>query len=352
MQKVYSKGRGAQYNSNNKFLAYQFEPEIDDRLLEENSNPSPKTQFLIENPKKIISEFDSPDLPMGMSINPYQGCEHGCIYCYARNAHEYYGFSAGLDFETKIMVKKNAPQLLEDAFQKKNWKPKPIELSGNTDCYQPAERQFKITRTLLQIFLKYKNPLGIITKNALILRDLDILSELAKLNLVHVFISITTLDESLRLVMEPRTVTAKQRLEIIKKLSEAGIPVGVMTAPIIPGLNQHEIPKMIELAAQNGALTAGYTLVRLNGSIEQLFVDWLETNFPDRANKVINQIKDCHLGELNDNRWGTRITGSGKIAENIAQLHQMAKQKYMSGRTMPPYNLDLFISGKQLSLDF
>jgi DNA repair photolyase len=336
------KGRGAQLNTSNKFLAQHKEIELDDRLIEEDLHPNPKTQFFVENAKKILSTFDSPDLPMGQSINAYQGCEHGCVYCYARNAHEYWGFSAGLDFETKIMVKHNAPQLLEKLFQNKSWKPSPIELSGNTDCYQPAEKKFQLTRQLLQIFLKYRNPVGIITKNALILRDIDILSELAKLNLVHVYISINSLNEELRQKMEPRTVTAKQRLKIIEKLSSAGIPTGVMTAPIIPSLNDHEIPAIIENAAKVGAKNAGYTVVRLNGAIGQIFEDWIYKAFPDRAEKVINQIKDCHGGNLNDSRWGTRITGQGKFAENIQQLHRLARKRYLKNGDMPEYDLTKF----------
>ncbi|MBY0425304.1 MAG: radical SAM protein, partial [Cytophagales bacterium] len=230
---MYQKGRGSQINTENRFdsnhISSKWTDGIDERL-EVASN----TQFFIESPKKILNKVLGDDLPMDYSLNPYQGCEHGCIYCYARNTHEYWGYSAGLDFESKIMVKKNAPELLERAFLHKNWKPKAISLSGNTDCYQPAERQFKLTRSLLEVCLRYRNPVGIITKNALILRDLDIIGDLAKNHLVHVYVSITSLDENLRLLMEPRTVTGNQRLKIISKLSEAGVPVGVMTAPIIP----------------------------------------------------------------------------------------------------------------------
>ncbi len=352
MNKPFEKGRGAQFNSENKFLAHSFEAEYDDRLMEEDLHPNPKTQFFVENSKKILSTFNSPDLPMGKSINAYQGCEHGCIYCYARNAHEYWGFSAGMDFETKIMVKKNAPELLEKLFLDKKWESAVIEMSGNTDCYQPAERKFKLTRQMLELFLKYRNPIGMITKNALVLRDIDILSELAKLNLVHIYISITSLNDDLRLAMEPRTVTAKQRLKVIEKLTQAGIPVGVMTAPIIPGLNNHEIPEIIKAAADHGALNAGYTVVRLNGSIAQLFEDWIHKVFPGRAAKVLNQIKECHAGQLNDSRWGKRISGDGIIADSIKQLHAASVKKYMSGRKMPPYRLDLFVKrdGKQLAL--
>jgi DNA repair photolyase len=337
------KGRGAQLNTANKFHTNSFEAELDDRIIEEDLHPNPKTQYFTENPKKILSTFDSTDLGnRGQSINPYQGCEHGCIYCYARNSHEYWGFSAGIDFETKIMVKHNAPALLEQLFQKKTWQSSVIEVSGNTDCYQPAEKKFEITRKMLQLFLKYRNPIGIITKNALVTRDIDILSELAKLKLVHIYISITSLDEDLRQKMEPRTVTSKQRLKVIEKLTQAGIPVGVMTAPIIPGLNNHEIPNIIKAAADHGALTAGYTVVRLNGAIGGIFEDWIHKHFPDRAQKVLHQIKECHGGSLNDSRWGTRITGEGNYAENIRQMHSLAKKKYMADRKMPEYDLTVF----------
>ena len=219
-------------------------------------------------------------------MNPYQGCEHGCIYCYARNTHEYWGYSAGLDFERKIIAKPNAPQLMEKQFMNKNWVVSPIMFSGNTDCYQPIERKMKITRQMLEVLLNFRHPAGMITKNDLIIRDIDILQELAKLNLIHVMVSITSLNNDLRLKMEPRTVTAKNRLKVIETLNKAGIPVGVMTAPIIPGLNSDEIPDLIKAAADHGADSAGYTIVRLNGSIAEIFKDWIYKNFPDRAEKV------------------------------------------------------------------
>src|SRR5476651_2043429 len=278
------KGRGAQVNTHNKFLKNKYVLDhiegLDEPLLENSA-----TQLFEETPKKIVSESNSPDLSHMYSINPYQGCEHGCIYCYARNTHEYYGFSAGLDFERKIIVKRNAPELLESYFNKKNYQPVTILLSGNTDCYQPVERKLEITKRLLELFLKYKNPVSIITKNNLILRDLDILVELAKLNLLHVNVSITSLNEQLRQKLEPRTVTASGRLSVIEKLSNAGIPVRVMSAPIIPGLNSKEVPDIIRAAANRGAVAAGFTMVRLNGSIGDIFTDWIYKAFPDKAEK-------------------------------------------------------------------
>jgi DNA repair photolyase len=347
----YFKGRGAQVNTHNKFLKNKYVLEhiegLDEPMLENSS-----TQIFEEHPKKIVSESNSPDLHFMHSINPYQGCEHGCIYCYARNTHEYYGFSAGLDFERKIIVKRNAAQLLEQHFNKKNYQPVVILLSGNTDCYQPQERKLKITRSLLQVFLKYRHPVAIITKNNLILRDLDILTELGKLNLVHVNVSITSLDEQLRQKLEPRTITASGRLAVIQKLSENGIPVRVMAAPIIPGLNSNELPNIIKAAADRGALAAGFTIVRLNGSIGEIFTDWVHKAYPDRAEKVLNMIKDCHGGQLNDSRFGTRMSGEGNIAASIHQLFKMACNRFLSGRQMPAYNSDLFtpLNGKQTEL--
>lgn len=347
----YFKGRGAQVNTHNKFAAQRYVAEhiegLDEEFLE-NSN----TQLIEENPKKIISINDSPDLRMGYSMNPYQGCEHGCIYCYARNAHEYWGYSAGLDFERKIIVKRNAATVLERQLNARGYKPQPIMLSGNTDCYQPVERKLGITRAILQVLLRYRHPVSIISKNNLILRDLDILSQLASLGLVHVAISLNSLNESLRQKMEPRTVTAKGRLNVIQRLSAAGIPVMVMCAPIIPGLNSDEVPKVIEAAAHHGASGAGYTIVRLNGAIGELFTDWVHKAYPDRADKVLHGIAACHGGKLNDSRWGTRMKGEGHEAESIRQLFKLAVRQYLGDRSLPQLRLDLFApkGGKQLDL--
>src|SRR6201996_3064246 len=328
------KGRGAQVNTHNKFLKNKYVLEhiegLDEPLLENTA-----TQIFEENPKKIVSESNSPDLSHMFSINPYQGCEHGCLYCYARNSHEYYGFSAGLDFERKIVVKHNAAELLEEYFNKKNYEPVAILLSGNTDCYQPMERRLKITRSLLQIFLQYKNPVSIITKNNVILRDVDIIGELAKLNLIHVNVSITSLNEQLRQKLEPRTVTATGRLAVIQKLSEIGVPVRVMAAPIIPGLNSNEVPGIIKAAADRGARSAGFTIVRLNGSIAEIFTDWITKAFPNKAEKVLNMIRSCHDGQLNDSNFGRRMSGEGKIAESIHQMFKMACNRFLADKDMP-----------------
>ncbi|MBN8702719.1 MAG: PA0069 family radical SAM protein [Bacteroidetes bacterium] len=346
----YIKGRGAQVNTNNKFLKKEFTQQHIDAIDEEYV-PDEKTQYFYESPKKIINKVQSADVYGEYSMNAYQGCEHGCIYCYARNAHEYWGFSAGLDFEQKIIVKKNAPELLDNELSKKNWKSAPIMLSGNTDCYQPVERKMEITRRMLQVLLKHKHPVGMITKNSLILRDIDLLQELAKNKLVHVMVSITTLKEDLRLVMEPRTATAKQRLKIIEELNKNSIPCGVMNAPIIPGLNSDEIPAVIKAAADVGAARAGYTLVRLNGAVSQIFTDWVTKNFPDASQKILNQIKECHAGSLSDSRPGTRMSGDGKVAEMINRLFKLSVKKYISLNTnWYEYDTQLYYTNKEKQL--
>ena len=336
----YIKGRGAQHNPDNKFQQSHYTLEHEEGVDE--LPPLPNRQLIREFPRSIVSQSNSPDIQITYSINPYQGCEHGCVYCYARNSHEYWGFSAGLDFESKIMVKPNAPQLLEQHLQKRSWQPQAIALSGNTDCYQPVERELKITHQLLQVFLKYGNPVGIITKNALIERDLDILRELAADRLVHVYFSINSLDEELRRTLEPRTASATKRLAAMDRLSAAGVPCGVMVAPVIPGFTDHEIPQVIRCAADAGAQAAGYTVVRLNGAVGPLFKDWLHKAHPDRAAKVWKQIQSMHGGQVNDSEWGRRMTGEGPVAEHIRQLFRVSRDKYLAHREMPPYDLTKF----------
>lgn len=349
------KGRGAQLNVPNRF--FELSHEMRDDFLEfchkdgEESDKN-KTLYLEVFPKTIVNKVESTDVGMMYSMNAYQGCEHGCIYCYARNSHEFWGYSAGLDFERRIMVKKEAPKLLEALLKKKSWEAHPIVMSGNTDCYQPAEKQFEITRQCLEVFLKYKHPVAIITKNALILRDLDILKALAKDNLIGVHISITSLSETTRRVLEPRTATIKKRLETVRTLSEHGIPVNVMLAPIIPSINSHEILPLAKVASENGALSIAHTIVRLNGAIGEIFTDWIRKTMPDKADKVLHQIESCHGGTLNDSRYGARMRGEGKIAEQIDNLIKLARQKYFKDKVMPKLNTALHIQFKdgQLSL--
>ena len=346
------KGRGAQLNVTNPFLKNDYVTEhvegLDIPLLENDS-----TQYLEEKAKNIVNKVNSPDIGLSFSMNPYQGCEHGCIYCYARNTHTYYGYSAGLDFERKIIVKNNAPELLEKYLKNFKGEVKPIMFSGNTDCYQPVERKLGITRRMLEILLKYRYPVGMITKNSLILRDKDILQEMAKLNLVNVNISITTLDKKVQQKLETRTVSGANRIKVIKELSDAGVPVRVMVAPIIPGINSQEIPAIIKAAADAGAHGAAYIIVRLNGAVAEIFSDWLKKQYPDRADKVLHQIASCHQGKLNDSRFGKRMKGDGKIAESIAALFKISKNKFMKGRSIPAMDLGAFVKreGEQLSLD-
>jgi DNA repair photolyase len=345
----YFKGRGAQLNTKNPYLQNEYGVFAHEGVDEEALSNS-GTELLEEHPKKIVNRVDSPDLPMNYSMNPYQGCEHGCIYCYARNSHQYWGLSAGLDFERKIIVKKNAAQLLKKQLNSKKWRVSPIMLSGNTDCYQPIERKLELTRNLLKVLLEFKHPVGIITKNDLLLRDLDLIKALHKDRLVHVSISITTLDEALRRQLEPRTTTAKKRLEVIHQLAKEEIPVNVMAAPIIPALNSNELPDILKAAADNGAVSAGYTMVRLNGSIGPLFTDWLKKNYPDRAEKVLHQINEVHGGQLNDSRFGTRMRGEGQVAQAIRRLFLLSKNRYFKGRSLPPFNLNAFYQRKNPQL--
>jgi len=343
-EEIFTKGRGAQINIANKFTAHSHEFR-DDFLnycnMEGDEASNSKTLLIDTFPKTIVNKVISPDVGMGYSLNPYQGCEHGCIYCYARNSHEYWGFSAGVDFEQKILVKRNSVALLEKKLKSSRWKAIPIVLSGNTDCYQPTEKKLEITRELLKTFLKFKHPVGIITKNSLVLRDLAILKELAKDNLVQVHLSITSLNEDTRRLLEPRTATIKKRLETLEKLSEAGVPVSVMMAPIIPGINSHEILPLVKAISEKGALSVGYTMVRLNGAIGGIFSDWIKKALPDRADKVLHQIAECHGGNLNDSEFGRRMKGSGNIADQVAQQFKIARKMYLSGRAMPKLNCEL-----------
>lgn len=334
------RGRGAQFNPHNRFQKHRVVQEhmevIDEPLLRDD-----KTEVILTYPKTIVNKVDSPDLK-GLSMNPYQGCEHGCVYCYARNAHEYWGYSAGLDFERKIIVKPDAAALLEKQLSNPRWVAEPIMFSGNTDCYQPLEKKYELTRGLLEVLLKFRHPAAIITKNALVRRDLELLREMAEHRLVHVMISITGLDEHLRLQLEPRTATYKQRLETIRVLRDAGIPVGVMVAPIIPGLNSHEVPAVLKAAADAGAQTAGYTMVRLNGQVGPIFRDWLDKTYPDRADKVWHQIEACHGGQVNDSRYGTRMRGEGPIAESIRRLFALSVKKNGLNKTKFEFNCSDF----------
>ncbi len=352
MESPYIKGRGAQINTPNRFDPNVYDKQPVDWTEDESLQNTLKTEYLTVYPKTIINKVNSPDLPHNFSMNPYQGCEHGCVYCYARNSHTYWGYSAGLEFEQKILLKKKAATLLAKKLKSAKWKAEPIMLSGNTDCYQPIEQKMEITRHLLEVLWRYRHPVGIITKNNLILRDLDILQKMASENLVKVVISITTLDEKLRQKLEPRTSTGLKRIKTISKLSKAGIPTMGMMAPIIPGLNEHEIFEVAKACSRAGAYDLSHTIIRLNGDLGEIFENWILKAYPDKAEKVLNKIKSIHKGKLGSSEFGKRMKGEGKIAEIIAQQMQMAKKKYFNTSNPPPFNVDLHRKYKkdQLSL--
>ena len=287
----------------------------------------PRTQFFRDHSQTVIARNDSPDVGFTASLNPYRGCEHGCIYCYARPTHEFLGFSAGLDFESKIMIKEDAPELLRAELMSPKWQPQVIFMSGVTDCYQPVEAKLKLTRRCLAVLAEFRNPVFIITKNRLVTRDLDLLSDLARHHAAGVWLSITTLDTELRKVMEPRTSPPAVRLAAIRELAQAGVPTGVNVAPVIPGLTDHEMPAILQAAAEAGATAAGYTVVRLPYGVAPLFEKWLGRHFPDRKEKVLNRLRSLRHGKLNDSRWGTRMSGKGIFADQIGQMFKVARRK-------------------------
>src|SRR5467141_2946521 len=322
-------GRGASWSPANRFEKLHVDLSDIDAVQEDPTDkeekPRRETQFFHDGTRTIIARNDSPDVGFETSVNPYRGCEHGCIYCYARPTHEYLGLSAGLDFESKIMVKTNAPDLLAEELQSARWDPQTLVMSGVTDPYQPVERKLQITRRCLEVLAKFRNPVAIITKNRLVTRDVDLLDELASHNAAAVNISVTSLDPNLQRVLEPRTSSPAARLETIATLRAAGIPVGVMVAPIIPGLTDHEVPKIVEACAKAGAQFAGYTIVRLPWAIAPLFEHWLDEHFPEKKQKVLERIRQIRGGtKLNDARWGTRTKGEGIFAEQIRSMFEVA----------------------------
>lgn len=343
------KGQGAVHNIHNHFIKNRYETSIYQDDYEE---VAAKAQVIEVFPKTIVNTVKSPDLHMAYSMNPYQGCEHGCAYCFARPTHEFWGYSAGVDFERVILAKKNAPELLETFFKKRGYKPEVILMSGNTDCYQPVERKLEITRKLLQVFLDYRHPVNILTKNALVTRDIDILVQLAGKNLVTVSMSIPTIDEELRRKLEPRTSSVATKLKAIETLTQNGIPVHIMVAPIIPGLNSPEILPVVKTIAERGAKDFAYSLVRLNDTVEPVFIDWLEEHYPDRKDKVLHQISSMHGGKLGEKNVLKRRAGEGNIADMIHTTFKVARQKYFAGRGIEPLTTHLFdgTKGEQLKL--
>ena len=312
-------GRGAAGNPKNRFERIEVEPDET-----EGDEPRPETVYLRDHSRSIIARNDSPDIGFDASINPYRGCSHGCAYCYARPTHEYLGLSAGLDFESRILVKQDAPELLKKELSSPRWNPQVLSMSGVTDPYQPVERGLRITRRCLEVLAEFRNPVVIVTKNYLVTRDMDLLSELASHEAAAVAFSLTTLDDDLRRIMEPRTSRPARRLAAVEKLAAGGIPVGVMTAPVIPGLNDHELPNLLSAAAEAGATFAAYVPVRLPYAVAPLFEDWLARHFPERKDKVLNRIRSMRGGELNDASFGSRMRGEGLFGQHIAQLFSIS----------------------------
>jgi DNA repair photolyase len=309
-------GRGASWNPQNRFEKLEYV--LDDEA--ERDDTAPRTIYLRDPTRKIIASNDSPDVGFSYSINPYRGCEHGCSYCFARPTHEYLGFSAGLDFETKIMVKEDAPELLREELLSPKWEPQTIAISGVTDPYQPVERKLEITRRCLGVLAEFRNPVGMITKNHLVTRDIDHLGELAQYDAASVAVSITTLDAKLANIMEPRASTPELRLKAIETLAKNGIPATVMVAPLIPAINEHELPKILEAARDAGASFAGFVVLRLPWAVAPLFERWLEEHFPDRKDKVLNRIRDLRGGALYEAEWGVRGRGRGVFAQQIESI--------------------------------
>ncbi|MES2769279.1 MAG: PA0069 family radical SAM protein [Bdellovibrionota bacterium] len=336
-------GRSALQNENGRFEKQTHELDLSHfEWVDPEDVLTLKTKFYEDQARSIVTSNESPDLGFTYTLNSYRGCEHGCAYCYARPTHEYLGYSAGLDFESKIFVKMNAPELLREKFMSKSWKPEPIFISGITDCYQPIERKLELTRRCLEIFNEFNNPLFIVTKNHLVTRDIDILSELAKKKLVSVTLSITTLDVELARKLEPRTSSPPAKLEAIKLLAEAGIPTGVNVAPTIPGLTDHEMPKILEAAAHAGATRAGFVVLRLPHSVKDIFVEWIKSNYPEKADRVINYIKEMRGGKLYDSSYETRMSGVGEKAQSIANVFEVFTKRYNLNLTSSKLTTKLF----------
>lgn len=331
-------GRGASYNPANRF-----EPiEVERDGWHDPDDPAPRTRLLRDSSRSIIARNDSPDVGFEASLNPYRGCEHGCIYCYARPTHEYFGLSAGLDFETQIFVKEDAPTLLRAELESSRWTPQTLVMSGVTDPYQPAERRLRITRRCLEVLLEFRNPVAIITKSHLVTRDIDLLSELAGYRAASVSLSITTLDHELQRKMEPRAASPQRRLDAVARLAAAKIPVSVNVAPVIPGLTDHEIPRILEAAADAGAGGAGYIMLRLPHGVASLFERWLEQHFPERRAKVLNRMRALRGGELYESRFGVRMRGRGPFARGVGRLFEVSRRRYGLDGERRPLSADSF----------
>ncbi len=336
------KGRGAVSNASGRHEREAREPFDDGWGERDPGAPTLKTTLIKDVSRSIISTNDSPDISFDRSVNPYRGCEHGCIYCYARPSHAWWGYSAGLDFESRLFFKPGAADLLEKTFRKASYRPEPLLIGANTDPYQPVERRLRITRALLETCLKFRHPVSVITKSASVTRDLDLLGELAEQGLAKAAVSITTLERALARSMEPRAATPQRRLEAVKALSEAGVPVTVMTAPIIPGLTCHEIETLLKAGAEAGAQSAGYVLLRLPLEVRDLFSEWLEAERPEAAGKIMSLIRQTRGGKDYDARWTVRGAGEGPVAELIAKRFRAAAKTYGLDRPRARLRCDLF----------
>jgi DNA repair photolyase len=338
---IHHHGRGVSANPRNRFESLALVPGPD---WDPNEDPSPETVVFEDDAKSLITKQDSPDVPFNASLNPYRGCEHGCIYCYARPYHEYLGFSAGLDFETKLLAKRNAAELLRRELSRPSWKPQVLAVSGVTDCYQPIERHLRLTRACLEVLAEFRNPVALITKNRLITRDIDLFKRLAEFQGVSVTITVTSLNPDLARDLEPRASAPAARLQAIRELAQAGIPVGVNVAPIIPGLTDHEMPAILKAAAAAGATHAGYTIVRLPHGVADLFSAWLDRVAPAAKNKILHRIESMRDGKLNDSRFGHRMTGNGIFAEQTATMFDLARRRAGISEDFPLLSTNAFRS--------
>jgi DNA repair photolyase len=342
-------GRGAALNPPNRFVPL-YRESIPGWTEEE--DPAPRTQFFKDTTRTILNTNDSPDIPFYYSINPYRGCEHGCSYCYARPGHEFLGLSAGLEFESQIFVKEDAPELLRRELASPKWEPQAVSMSGVTDPYQPVERRLQLTRRILEIFAEFRNPVGIVTKSALVSRDRDLLGELAKYDAAQVFLSVTTLDPELARNMEPRAAAPAARLRALRELSEAGVPVGVLVAPIIPGLNDHEAPAILQAAHDHGARCAGYVTLRLPFAVKDLFTDWLARHYPERKERVLGRLREARGGKLNDSTFGRRMRGEGEWADLFSHMFKLHRKRVGMLDKCPELSAAHFTNGRprQVSL--
>jgi DNA repair photolyase len=333
-------GRGTGLRPPNRFEELHFEP---DPAADGDEDAAPvATHYYRDASRTVLAENQSPDVGFRFSLNPYRGCEHGCVYCYARPSHQYLGFDAGLGFETQILVKDDAPALLRKALRAPRWEPQVVALSGNTDCYQPIERRLGITRRCLQVFAEFRNPVGVITKSALVARDADVLAELASHRCAQVRLSVTTLDPDLARRLEPRAATPARRIEAIAALAKAGVPTGVMVAPVIPGLNDAEIPAILRAASEAGARTASWVLLRLAAPLDGLFVEWLDRHLPLRRDKVLHRIRECRAGRISDSTFGRRMRGEGEYARQIGALFDASARRHHLDGGLPELDPSAF----------